>query len=291
MKKLILFISLLGIISQYSYAWYTTAAKYYPLAVGNLWSYHIMSYQPPLGCNTPTSQFDYIVSIIKDTVFNGHRYFKFSDGRRERIDSVKMNVYYYDGNSECLVDSLLAKRFDGYLSCDGVKQISDTNLLFFAGQNWPSKGMTHIGLLARRLVLGLGVYMDGYCLFTTGAVSTLNGCIINGIQYGNIISAVDPTVNEIPMKYSLSQNYPNPFNPSTKFKFDIPLDSRLRGNDNVTLKIFDLLGREVATLVNEQLKPGSYEVEWDGSNYPSGVYFYKLITDSFSETRKMVLVK
>jgi hypothetical protein len=96
---------------------------------------------------------------------------------------------------------------------------------------------------------------------------------------------------QIPLNFSLSQNYPNPFNPTTKIKFDIPPDSRLRGNDNVTLKIYDALGREITTLVNEQLKPGTYEIEWDGSNYPSGVYFYKLLTADNSETRKMVLIK
>ena len=107
------------------------------------------------------------------------------------------------------------------------------------------------------------------------------------------------TVNEVPREFSLSQNYPNPFNPLTKIRFDVPLDSRLRGNDNVTLKIYDVLGREITTLVNEQLQPGTYETEWDASNYPSGVYFYKLvvsgaeplITNDYTETRKMVLIK
>jgi hypothetical protein len=73
------------------------------------------------------------------------------------------------------------------------------------------------------------------------------------------------------------------------------LDSRFRGNDNVTLKIYDILGREVATLVNERLSPGIYEVEWDASVYSSGVYFYKLIVSDASTplsiTRKMVLIK
>jgi hypothetical protein len=97
--------------------------------------------------------------------------------------------------------------------------------------------------------------------------------------------------NEIPNDFKLYQNYPNPFNPLTKIKFGIPLDSRLRGNDIVSLRVYDVLGREVATLVNEQIKPGTYEVEFDGTNYPSGVYFYNLITDAFTETRKMVLLK
>jgi photosystem II stability/assembly factor-like uncharacterized protein len=83
----------------------------------------------------------------------------------------------------------------------------------------------------------------------------------------------------------LSQNYPNPFNPSTNIKFDIPKSS------NVKINIYNALGKEVTTLVNEKLSTGSYEVNWNASNYPSGVYFYKLITDEFSNTKKMVLLK
>jgi len=90
---------------------------------------------------------------------------------------------------------------------------------------------------------------------------------------------------EIPDKYSLSQNYPNPFNPSTNIKFELPK------SNYVTLKIYDALGRETATLVNEKLAPGTYEVDWNGSNYSSGVYFYRLITDNFNETKKMLMIK
>ena len=97
---------------------------------------------------------------------------------------------------------------------------------------------------------------------------------------------------EIPSAFSLHQSYPNPFNPSTNIRFDIPKTS------DVKLIIYDILGKEITTLVNEQLHPGAYEVEWDGSNYTSGVYFYKLETmpngrqaEGFSETKRMVLVK
>ena len=94
-----------------------------------------------------------------------------------------------------------------------------------------------------------------------------------------------------PTSFSLRQNYPNPFNPSTKIRFEVPLN---KGGDrglSIKLIIYDVLGREVTTLVNEQLKPGSYETEWDASNYPSGVYFYKLITEDFSKAKKMILIK
>ena len=89
----------------------------------------------------------------------------------------------------------------------------------------------------------------------------------------------------LPDRFSISQNYPNPFNPSTKIKFDI-IKSGL-----VKLKIFDISGKEVALLVEENLSPGSYETEFVGSNFTSGVYFYKIETGSFVETKKMLMIK
>lgn len=103
-------------------------------------------------------------------------------------------------------------------------------------------------------------------------------------SYAEIIG-IKNISSEIPSSYSLHQNYPNPFNPSTFIKFDVAKSSF------VILKIYDALGREVAVIVNEDLKPGTYEADWNASNYPSGVYFYKLLTDGFSETKKMLLVK
>ena len=89
----------------------------------------------------------------------------------------------------------------------------------------------------------------------------------------------------VPQSYMLHQNYPNPFNPNTKIKMEI---AKLC---NVKLVVYDILGREVAKLVNEKLKPGTYEVEFDGSNYASGVYFYKMVTNNFSETKRMLMIK
>lgn len=112
-------------------------------------------------------------------------------------------------------------------------------------------------------------------------LKTTNGGIPVGILQIN---------GTLPVEYSLSQNYPNPFNPQTKIKFDIP--ANVKGQTTkVKLVIYDLLGREVAKLVNEELKPGTYEADWDGSNFSSGVYFYKIITEGFVETKKMILMK
>jgi hypothetical protein len=108
---------------------------------------------------------------------------------------------------------------------------------------------------------------------------------------------IQPVNSEMPDKFSLYQNYPNPFNPTTKIKFDIPqktVIARSRATWQslmVTLKVFDILGKEIATLVNEQLSSGTYEVTFDGSNLPSGIYFYQLKTEKFSETKKLILLK
>jgi photosystem II stability/assembly factor-like uncharacterized protein len=120
--------------------------------------------------------------------------------------------------------------------------------------------------------------LKGYILRTTNGGGN---CMPIGIE--NIS-------NEIPAQFHLYQNYPNPFNPATKIKFSLPLPSK-GGVHEVKLIIYDILGKEVATLVNEELKPGTYEVEWNASNYPSGVYYYSLQADEYKETKKMVVIK
>ncbi len=91
-------------------------------------------------------------------------------------------------------------------------------------------------------------------------------------------------------KYKLYQNYPNPFNPSTVIRYSIPSDVKSQ-TSNVSLKVYSNLGKEIMTLVNEKQNAGSYEVKFNGSNLSSGIYFYKLETGDFSETKRMILLK
>ena len=100
--------------------------------------------------------------------------------------------------------------------------------------------------------------------------------------------------NTIPEGYELGQNYPNPFNANTIIRFQVSggfLPSPRDGNDKVVLKVYDLMGREVRTLVNEFLKSGTYEVRFDAGNLPSGIYFYRMETEKFTETKKLILIK
>ena len=104
-----------------------------------------------------------------------------------------------------------------------------------------------------------------------------------GVDVQPVSGVINPNIK--PHTYKLYQNYPNPFNPATNIKFDIHKTSA------TNLIIYDALGREVATLVNEELKAGSYQTYWDGSNYTSGVYFYTLQAGDYIETKKMLLLK
>jgi subtilisin family serine protease len=99
------------------------------------------------------------------------------------------------------------------------------------------------------------------------------------------ITGIDPVSSEIPSKFELHPNYPNPFNPATMIRFDIAKQTGAK------LYVYDILGRVVKTLVNEQLKAGKYEIRFDASSLSSGVYFYKLETSDFTDTRKMLLLK
>jgi len=106
----------------------------------------------------------------------------------------------------------------------------------------------------------------------------------------NFPVGVEPVSTEIPSAFALKQNYPNPFNPVTRIDFDVPA---IGSNDSkdITIKIFDVNGKEAAVIVNGKLSPGSYKYEWDASSYPSGVYFYQLSSGSYSVTKKMILTK
>ena len=108
----------------------------------------------------------------------------------------------------------------------------------------------------------------------------------------NLVTDVTETIPSVPTEFSLSQNYPNPFNPVTTIKYTIPNVISTEGrNLKVMLKVYDILGSEVATLVNENKQAGNYQVNFDASKLSSGVYFYRLQAGSFIETKKMVILK
>jgi photosystem II stability/assembly factor-like uncharacterized protein len=118
--------------------------------------------------------------------------------------------------------------------------------------------------------------LTGWIVGDNGVVLRTDNGGITGIQNKN---------TEVPGEFKLYQNYPNPFNPTTKIRFDIPLKS------DIKIIVYDLRGRKIFSLLNDKLEAGSYEITWDASNYSSGIYFYQLISNNFSITKKLILIK
>ena len=121
------------------------------------------------------------------------------------------------------------------------------------------------------------VKIIGNNFFITGVWGT--------IITGNIVTSVNEKTKIYPIQFVLAQNYPNPFNPTTRIRYSIP------HLEKVVLKVYDILGKEIATLVNEEKAAGNYEVKFDGSKLSSGVYFYQMRAGDFIETKKFVLIK
>ena len=122
-------------------------------------------------------------------------------------------------------------------------------------------------------------------IFVTGSANfSGTGIAFYTLRYSKI-SAIDPISSNIPAKFNLRQNYPNPFNPVTSIRFDIPKASFVK------VSVYDVMGREISNLVNEQLKAGEYMVKWDAARYSSGIYFYSIATDGYQTTKKMILAK
>jgi hypothetical protein len=152
-------------------------------------------------------------------------------------------------------------------SVDTTFSTTDTTATFYPGNIQPSSSYVLTGYVT-----------NGY---DTTATS-------NSIFFptASIVTEVEEASTRVPMSYALYQNYPNPFNPQTTISYSLPQVS------TVTIKVYDLMGREVATLMqNEKKGQGNYEISFDASNLSSGVYFYKLQTERFIETKQMVLVK
>jgi hypothetical protein len=230
-----------------------------------------------------------------------------------RVDPVSGNIFKYTmtgcsySPNEIMIDSLRARLNDTiHIICSTNTDLKcyDTNSVVLFGVSRPAKNFEAIlfeGSWGHRYVKGIGLASTGrsalWCICNTNIL----GCVINGVVYGDTsftLLGLDPISTTIPEEFSLYQNYPNPFNPTTKIRFNIaPLLNQggvaptQVGDGVVVLTLYDLLGREIATLVNQPLQPGTYEVEWDATNYPSGVYFYKLTAGNFIDTEKMVLIK
>ena len=281
-------------------------ATYYPLAIENKWVYdETVCYIdfPPVPCNFYSN----IVEVIGDTVLsNGFNYYVLKETNaystiinfeRYNPEDATVRRYAEDSslkNNEFIIEDFLTdvgdtsctSRFGGY-NCYAPKIFLSETSDYVFGLYRPSKKYEVQDLDWHRysLVKGFGIDSISYGFdFGYGTVK-LKGCVINGVLYGDttVVGINDP--DNTPREFLLFQNYPNPFNPSTKIKFVIPQSSF------VNLIVYDVLGREVATLVSEEKPAGEYEVEFNGDNFPSGVYIYHIKAGKFSQAKKLILMK
>lgn len=153
-------------------------------------------------------------------------------------------------------------------------------ITYFSGQ---VKKTENSGINWTIVSMPLSRIYGSICLLneTDGWIAGEKGTVVSITPQVGIINIS----TSIPTKMNLKQNYPNPFNPNTNIEFSIPKSSLAK------LVIYDITGREITRLVNEVLSAGTYKVSWNAFNYPSGIYYYKLILDDFAETKKMVLIK
>lgn len=224
-----------------------------------------------------------------------------SNGLKIYLDGVLLGSNSYSGgipsfNTELVGASAWGNFFNGFI--DEVRiwnvvrdsaQINSTMLDSLSSEYYSTGDSGLVAYYRMEMLEDLGINSDGS--------DDLRDLSINGNHldtYGDptltasgafIITGVEKTNNEIPNHFSLSQNYPNPFNPSTKIEYSI------RKESFVQLKVYDILGDEVATLVNEEQSTGVYRVELDATALPSGVYFYRIQADTFVDTKKMILLK
>ncbi|WKZ69487.1 MAG: T9SS type A sorting domain-containing protein [Melioribacteraceae bacterium] len=272
--------------------------KYYPLHIGDYWEYETISNEPGLA----DSSWKFYKLVIGDTLVNTKKYFIIEQAELNsadkqfsyyRVDSVNANVYRLLGSREELVDSLFAQLNDTLLYCYYVKSFEEKEIFNerrssrFVDQ-FCTSNTAYDGY---ELTKGLGLtysYYNEVFLYSFYEYTYLHYAKIKGVEYG--IKTNIEEKNTLTNKFELSQNYPNPFNPTTKIKFSIPSDVKREMSD-VKLIVYDILGREIKTLFNKSMQPGEYEVEFDATGLPSGVYFYRLNSGSFSQTRKMVLLR
>lgn len=268
-------------VSYDVYGWDNAAYSIIKLNIKNidsLYSYDAkpgFDIQPQIENEYGGEQYEYIADgdyfrIYKeDSLVYRNLGFKFLNSSTQSLVAIPWDRNYNSG------DSILYK----YLNYDSIitsfqSDTSDTNgLIIFTS--------------TESTVIDTGESFDIYIAVAVGdsASDIASAMTAAEARYANIITDIDPGETEVPNDYYLSQNYPNPFNPSTTIEYKIP------SGNFVELKIYDVLGREVKTLVNEYKNSGAYKVSFDAGIFASGVYFYRLKAGNFVQTKKMLLMK
>jgi hypothetical protein len=275
-----------------------------PLGLGNRWIFEgDISRLTDVDTNYVIDTISYHRFTIQNT--NGFEYSRYTRLNDSGYYAVRFDTSYPAPNHELLYYKKNAVIGDSWINPGEdfpmVYTITDTIRMTKFGQTVTWKRLD----IDASLLYFIEIWTEEFGILSRtqhpfpSAMYNLKGCVINGTVYGDtsfIVTVADDF--ESIKDFNLEQNYPNPFNPSTTIKFTIPtppVSSPLtKGKTKegfVTLKVYDVLGNEVATLINEEKPSGNYEVEFNAANLTSGTYFYQLSAGDFVETKKMILLR
>jgi hypothetical protein len=262
---------------------------YYPLEKGNRWDYGYYS-------SPQQAHYAYSVSITGDTIMqNGLRYAieqsPDSGMRFLRQQGGRVYQFIVPGIDSLLYDFTYAYLWGETLSVS--YQGNDTLVTTVNSHHAPVFDITRAIWIFYTYASDRSLYREVKIADSLGCFEIekkghpslfLMGAVINGTRYGTALTGIHDT-SVISQKFVLYQNYPNPFNPATTIRYDVP------GRSSVTLRVFNVLGQEVRTLVNEAKDPGSFSFEFDAGSLPTGVYYYRLTAGDYSLAKVMLLIR
>jgi hypothetical protein len=269
---------------------------YYPLENGMKWVYNYSSWDYG-GWPPNWEYYDYSREVIGDTLMPDgfvykiiHEVGPYPYNRYERLDKTDGTVKQfspYDSSSQIIQQLWLGPRETAWLDFGPVQFFASYDVDKFNVTTTARVYLNDVVDNARYYTLLKNIGMDTtkYSFYGGNALSYLKGMVKDGIVYGDTTLLDVNDEVPVPASFTLYQNYPNPFNPSTKIKFYLPERSF------VTLKVFDILGNEIRTLLNEERELGEHQVLFNAAELSAGVYFYNIRTSGFSETKKMLLLK
>lgn len=263
---------------------YGHTIEYYNGILYAFYNGYAASYNPSLNTWTNLTTVNAAASFSSSTVYNGEiyitgwsqsKFFKFNPSTNQWTQLQNLPEFISGGALRTIGDKIYlvggSTSFSGGSSWNIYAYNPSTNFWTLNGQ-----------ISSKRAYMEDVIYKNKF--YILGGVNE-NNVAVNTVEFiMDTPTGVEDNV-EIPGDFTLEQNYPNPFNPSTRISWQSPVGSRQ------TLKVYDVLGNEVATLVDEYRDAGVYEVEFDAGGLSSGVYFYKLTSGSFAETKKMIVIK
>ena len=252
----------------------------FPLRIGQIWYYQILSY--------PEDNNNYTESVSKKIVNIVNKDFKeISTTYHYKNGKISTTEYWAFTNGKFYISDL--PNFNNAILCFDLSLKLDIDLLN-SNLNWGKYNFQNKDFDDQYLAIDYPdtpfaqkVYTVANTLGLVSIYTRLNS--LNTIYEKLVDMVMDSSTQRVPANYLLTQNYPNPFNSTTKIEYSIPTASF------VTIKVYDILGREIATLVYEEKPAGNYEVKFNGSDLSSGIYFYNLRTGDYSSVKKMILMK